>query len=243
LIDLHCHILPGLDDGAVDLLDSLAMAAQAQEDGIETVCATPHIRSDHDVRIDELRARVRVLNRELGRAGLSTRVTTGGEVAEAIADDLSADDLRAVSLGGGGRWILLEPAAGPLGERFLSCVERLAKRGHRALVAHPERHFDEHSFDVLGAVVDAGGLVQVTAAMLAEAGPDWAPVRLAERGLVHVLASDAHSSRYGRPLRLSDGLERLGQVAALRPHLNWIARDAPRAIVAGRDLEPPFRRR
>ena len=241
MIDLHSHILPGIDDGAVDLLDSLAMAAQAQEDGIEVVCATPHIRSDHDVRIGDLASRVRVLNRELDRAGLSTRVRTGGEVAEPIADDLSEDELRGVSLGGGGKWILLEPAAGPLGERFVGCVERLAERRRRVVVAHAERHFDESSFEVLTAVVAAGGLVQVTAATLAEAGPDWAPVRLAERGLVHLVASDAHSSRYGRPLRLSDGLERLRVVDALGPHLDWIAYDAPRAIVAGEDVVPPFR--
>jgi len=54
VIDVHCHILPALDDGALDLDDSAAMAAQAAEDGIEVVCATPHIRPDHLVRVAEL---------------------------------------------------------------------------------------------------------------------------------------------------------------------------------------------
>ena len=58
MIDLHCHILPGVDDGARDLDDAAAMAAQAQADGIATICATPHIRHDHDVRIAELADRV-----------------------------------------------------------------------------------------------------------------------------------------------------------------------------------------
>ena len=58
LLDLHCHILPGLDDGARDLDDALGMAGQARTDGITAVCATPHIRHDHDVRITELRDRV-----------------------------------------------------------------------------------------------------------------------------------------------------------------------------------------
>lgn len=57
MIDLHCYILPGLDDGAGDFDDSVAMARQATADGIEAVCATPLIRHDHDVRIEELAGR------------------------------------------------------------------------------------------------------------------------------------------------------------------------------------------
>jgi protein-tyrosine phosphatase len=240
LIDLHSHILPGLDDGAVDVTDSIAMARQAQDDGIDLVCATPHIRSDHDVRIPELASRVAVLNRELRRAGVGVEVGTGGEVAEPIVDELTAEELHAVSLGGGGRWILLEPAAGPLGGSFVATVERLAERGHRALVAHPERHFDEGSLAALAEATRRGALIQVTATALAESGPDWAPVQLARRGLLHVLSSDAHSSRYGRPLALSAGFERLRAIDELRPHADWIAHDAPRAIVAGEPVTAPY---
>ena len=85
VIDLHCHILPGIDDGAADAADSVAMAAQAQDDGIELVCATPHIRWDHDVRIPELAGRVAALNEKLASQRIRTRVATGGEVAETSA--------------------------------------------------------------------------------------------------------------------------------------------------------------
>jgi len=61
LIDLHCHVLPGIDDGAVDLADAVALMRQATADGIATVCATPHIRHDHEVRIGELPERVAAL--------------------------------------------------------------------------------------------------------------------------------------------------------------------------------------
>jgi protein-tyrosine phosphatase len=241
LIDLHSHILPGVDDGAADLADSIGMARQAQDDGIRLVCATPHIRSDHDVRIGEIGQRVAALNGELERDGLDIRVTTGGEVAERIADDLAADELRSVSLGGGGTWILLEPAPGPLGSEFVATVDRLARRGHRALIAHPERHFDAESVATLADATAHGALVQVTAATLADSGPDWAPVELARRGLLHVLASDSHSPRFGRPLRLSDGVRRLREFDLLRPHIDWIVHEAPRAIVAGTPIRPPFR--
>jgi hypothetical protein len=63
---------------------------------------------------------------------------------------------------------------------------------------------------------------------------------MAERGLVHVLSSDAHTVRGGRPVRISPALERLREVGLLAPHLGWIAETAPRAIVAGEPLQVPF---
>ena len=95
MIDLHCHILPALDDGALDLEDAVAMARQAQRDGIRAVCATPHIRHDHDVVIAELTGRVAGLNAELGRRGIEVRVTSGGEVAETALPSLDDAELRA----------------------------------------------------------------------------------------------------------------------------------------------------
>src|SRR6266508_4377391 len=93
VIDLHCHILPGIDDGALDLADSLAMARVAADDGIETISATPHIRHDHDVRIAELPARVAELNGELSRNGVPVEIVTGGEVAETAIEGLGEDEL------------------------------------------------------------------------------------------------------------------------------------------------------
>jgi protein-tyrosine phosphatase len=78
VIDLHCHILPALDDGALDLDDAVAIAWQAQSDGIRTVCATPHIRHDHDVVVGELADRVAELGAELWRRGIPVHVTIGG---------------------------------------------------------------------------------------------------------------------------------------------------------------------
>ncbi|MFP5388269.1 MAG: CpsB/CapC family capsule biosynthesis tyrosine phosphatase, partial [Thermoleophilia bacterium] len=89
MIDLHCHILPGVDDGSLDLADSLALARQAANDGIERVCATPHIRHDHDVRIEQIAARIDELNRALGDEGLPVEILQGGEVAETAVEALS----------------------------------------------------------------------------------------------------------------------------------------------------------
>lgn len=240
MIDLHCHILPALDDGAVDVEDSLAMAAQAVQDGIHIVCATPHIRHDHDVRLEELPARVAGLGQELDRRGLAVRIVTGAEVAETAVEALSDSELRAASVGGAGGWILLEPAPGPLGDALAGAVHDLAQRGFRSLLAHPERHLGADYARRLAALVQSGALVQATAASLTDPASAGGMEELAAQGLVHVLGSDAHSSRYGRPVCLSDGLACLERIERLRPHLDWIAEAAPEAILRGEPAEPPF---
>lgn len=240
VIDLHCHILPGLDDGARDLDDAVAMAGQAQADGIRLVCATPHIRHDHDVLIGELSERVAQLRAAINQAGIGVGVAPGGEVSETIVDALDDEDLERVSLGGGRRWILLEPAAGPLGGSLCAAAARLAQRGYRSLIAHPERHVSADLPERLAELVEQGSLVQATAQHVIDPGTAEGMVELARRGLVHVLGSDAHSSRAGRPVALAAALERLAGIDPVAMHLEWVSLEAPRAIVAGEDLQAPF---
>lgn len=239
MIDLHCHILDAIDDGARDADDSVAMARQAEEDGIEAVCATPHIRHDHDVRIEELSERVHGLNARLEKEMIAVKILRGGEVAETAVEALSEEELALVSLGGGG-WILLEPAPGPLGDSLLRRVGHLAERGHRTIIAHPERHLSADMFERMAALVAEGALIQATADFFLREEMAAGMLAMAAKGLVHVLSSDAHTVLAGRPVRLSPALERLREVELLAPHIEWIAETAPRAIVDGAPLEPPF---
>lgn len=239
-VDLHCHILPGIDDGARDMPDAVEMARIAQADGIAAVCATPHIRHDHDVRIAELPPRLAKLAAAVSRAGCSTRVLPGGEVAATALDGLDDAELLAVSLGGGGRWILLEPAPGPMDDTFAAAVHRLGERGFRALIAHPERHLAPDLFSRLRRLVNDGALVQATAAYFTHRRSSSGMLELAREGLVHVLSSDSHSSVAGRPVALRGALEVLAGVPELSAHLGWIARVAPEGIVAGEELVAPF---
>jgi protein-tyrosine phosphatase len=239
LIDLHCHILPGVDDGALDLRDSAGLARQAAADGIAAICATPHIRHDHDVRIGEVAERVEAVNRHLRGEGIPVRVLGGGEVAETAVEDLDEEELGKVALGAG-RWILLEPAPGPLGESLERRVRQLAERGHRTLIAHPERHLSADMYERIARLIGLGALVQATADFFLREEMAAGMRALAEAGLVHVLSSDAHSSHGGRPAKLAAAFERLVEVEALRPHLEWMRDVAPRAIVEGGELEPPF---
>jgi len=239
VIDLHCHILPGVDDGSLDLDDSLAMARQAVNDGIERVCATPHIRHDHDVRIEQIAGRVEELNGALRDEGLPLEVLQGGEVAETAVEGMSEEELDRVALGGG-NWILLEPAPGPLSDTLIARVAYLAERGHRTLIAHPERHLSADMYERIAALIANGALVQATADFfLRERYADGMRM-LAELGLVHVLSSDAHSSHGGRPLHLREAFESLAEIESVAPHLEWMRNVAPRAIVEGLELDLPF---
>jgi protein-tyrosine phosphatase len=241
LIDLHCHILPELDDGAIDLEDSVAMARQAQSDGIQIVCATPHIRSDHDIRTEELESRVTAVNEELGRRGVHVRIAHGGEVADEALHSVADDLLRRVSLGGSGVWLLLEPRPGAITIDLIETVDRLRERGFRCVIAHPERHAGHEFRERLEELAARGALIQVTAALIAEGPAAPTMLDLAGHGLVHLLGSDAHSSHGGRPVKLSHGLARLAEVECTKPHLDWIANEGPAAVLAGEvDLSPPF---
>jgi len=240
VIDLHCHLLPGLDDGAADLADAVAMGRQAAAAGITHICATPHIRHDHDVKIYELPDHMALVADALRADGCPVQILPGGEVAETIVEHLTDDELHAVSLGAAGHWILLEPAPGPLTDSLDATVRRLERRGFRSLVAHPERHLSHDLVDRLVTLVQDGALVQVTAATMAEHPASVGMRLLAEAGVVHVLGSDAHSARAGRPVDLSMALDLLADVATTSGHLDWIVHDAPAAIVAGHDVDPPF---
>jgi protein-tyrosine phosphatase len=240
VIDLHCHILPGLDDGACDLDDALAMARSGRDDGIEAICATPHIRADHAVVIDGLSAHVDRLGSAVSAAGIAVAILPGAEVAAAMLGELSEVELGLVSLGGSRRWILLEPDPGPLDGRLDDAVERLRRYGYRAVVAHPERHPGADLEDRLRRLVLRGALVQGTADFLLRETTRQGMLSLARAGLIHVLGSDAHSSRVGRPVSLSTAYDTLAAVEPMAGHLEWVAETAPQAIVRGEELTPPF---
>ena len=215
------------------------MARIAADDGIEVIAATPHIRHDHHVRIPQLPVRIRELNDAIAREGIPVEVVTGGEVAETALEGLDDKALRTVSLAGNG-WILLEPRPGPLGDTLADAVDHLADRGFRALIAHPERHPSADMRERIGLLIEHGALIQATAAFMVSGPAREGMLSLARQGLIHVLSSDAHSSHGGRPLRLSDGFAALEGVDALRPHLDWISRQAPAAILRGDPIEPPY---
>lgn len=240
MIDLHTHILAGLDDGARTLDESIAIARAAVEDGIAIVAATPHVREDFPTRADGMEEALHELRVALSDAGVPLEVRAGGEIALDRLPHLTDDDLRRFGLGGNPAYLLLEfPYRDwPLG--LESTVFALRRRGVTPVLAHPERNADAATKpERLRPLVEGGALVQLTAASLdGRLGkrPRKASLEFLELGLAHLLSSDAHSAGV-RAIGLS------ASCAALRdPALaHWLTSQVPRAIIE--DLPVPERPR
>jgi protein-tyrosine phosphatase len=242
MLDLHTHILHGVDDGATSAEESVEMARCAVADGIHTVVATPHVRDGAELTSQDIRRHVDALRRMLAKAGVELTILTGAEVSIDAARRLGHDELAALGLGGASGFLLLEtPYAGwrlDLGE----LVTELVGRGQRPVIAHPERCLAvQHRPELVEPLVAGGALVQLTAQSLSGGfGRRTANTAraLLERGTAHLLASDAHDP-VRRPVALSTA------AALLDPPLaRWLTTDMPRAIVSGDELpaRPPARR-
>jgi protein-tyrosine phosphatase len=243
VIDLHAHLLPGLDDGPPRMADALEMARVAVADGIRTAVCTPHLNATHPGTHRALGEAVPAMRRELERAGIPLAVLPGAEIALDTAPTLDDDELREATLGGGGRWLLLElPLEGwPVG--VPQTLERLEMRGFGVVLAHPERAAGvQRAPDRLRDLVGRGALVQVTAgSFLGEHGPlaRRTAVALLRAGFVHFLASGGHSAK-ARPPLLADGLAMAAAELHVAPEaLGWMVNEGPRLVIEGRAVRPP----
>jgi protein-tyrosine phosphatase len=236
MIDLHSHILRGIDDGARSLEDSLEIARAAVADGITLIAGTPHVRDDWPTDAGVMEYRVAELNAELAQARIPLEVRTGGELALEWLARLSIDELRRFGLGGNPRYLLVEtPYYGwPLA--LADILFSLRAQGITPVLAHPERNAEVQSHpDRLDQLVEDGVLVQVTAASLdGRIGkrPQECARRLIEGGMVHMLASDAHHASV-REVGLSSAAKAVGGRLA-----EWMTYDLPAAIVNDSPLPP-----
>ncbi len=241
MIDLHCHVLPGVDDGPSTMQEAIDLVRGAAADGIRTIVATPHVDHLHrPVGSGYIRAAVPEVQARLDRAGVGVKIETGAELAFTRAVDLDDDELAALTLGGGG-WLLLEcPLNVTATPGFISGARLLARRGHRILLAHPERcPLFLRAPEELDDLVADGMLAQVTARALdgrfGRTVRDLA-VHLVARGSVHVVASDGHDEN--RPAKIAAHLARAPVPLALA---DWLTHEVPAAVLAGQ--EPPRRPR
>ena len=241
MIDLHSHLLPGIDDGPDDMEGTVALAHAVAADGTHTIAATPHCREDHPrVKPVELAARADDVRKRLADEGLELEVVQGGEVAITWAAAASDDDLRLVSLGGRGTDVLVETPHAPLQATFDMSLESVVLRGYRVLLAHPEVNPTFQSDpDRVRDLAARGTLLQVTARSLLDGNRPGAATKLARSlvadGTAHVLASDAHSAGSFRPPELAAGVAAAAALVG-EARAGWMAEGAPAAILAGAEL-------
>jgi protein-tyrosine phosphatase len=215
MVDLHCHLLPGVDDGPKDLEESLAMARIAAADGIQAIVATPHtLNGVYTNHRQDILNRVKDLQAALTEENISILLFPGADIHfdSDLIPSLESGKILPINHG---KYLLLEPEKHSLpltaGEIFFD----LRIRGYFPIITHPERNsLIQRNPDLLEEWIRQGVLIQITAGSLTgnfggRAG-DCA-IRLLERGLVHIIASDAHSWDRRSPV-LSKGLR---QAAAL----------------------------
>jgi protein-tyrosine phosphatase len=236
MIDLHSHILRGIDDGARDLADSLEIARAAVADGINVIAATPHVRDDWPTEAGLMEDRVAELQSELDRADVPLDIRTGGEIALEWLSRLTTDELRRFGLGGS-RYLLVETPYYGWPIDLPDALLALRDQGLTPVLAHPERNAEVQSNpERLAPLVEAGVLVQVTAASVdgrigkraADCGRG-----LIEDGIAHLLASDAHHASV-RAVGLSSAARAAGGGALGR----WLTRDVPSAIRVDEEIPP-----
>ena len=243
MIDLHSHVLPGIDDGAASLAEALELARAAAAGGTRVLAATPHVRADHPGVVPaELADRCRELNTHLEEAGVPLEVVQGGELDLDWATAAPDEELRLVSYAGRGTDLLVETPYGSLPPDFPERLLALTARGFRVLLAHPERSPALRSDPRrIAGLVDQGVLVQVTARSLVPGAVEGAvhelSASLVAEGLAHVLASDAHAASGPAPPDLAEGVAAASAIAGARAR--WMAAEAPAAILAGEPLPAP----
>jgi protein-tyrosine phosphatase len=244
MIDLHSHILPGLDDGPETLEGSLELARAAVADGIVLIAATPHVRADYPTTAGEMERGVEQLRTELEAAGIELELRSGGELELEWLASLPPAELRRFGLGGSSHYLLVEtPYAGwplELPERLF----RLRADGLTPVLGHPERNPEVQADPEarLRPLVEGGALVQLTAASVdgrLGSKARRASATLLGLGLAHLLASDAHAPAV-RAVGMTAAAEAIGDQALAR----WLTWDVPAALLEGGELpKPPTRKR
>lgn len=197
-IDIHCHILPGLDDGARDMAESLEMARSYERAGIKKVIATPHFLPGTAWAPEKelVLQSVRELQASLDQNQIDLRIFAGMEIG--FHKKLEERMLNNIflPLAESGHY-LIEPAFHGEQDSLLESLKSMQKMGQKLILGHPERINRLHNkMDVLEGLVKQGLLIQVnTGSLLGYFGPESqdAAYRLQQKNCLHFIASDAHN--------------------------------------------------
>ncbi|MDY6838784.1 MAG: CpsB/CapC family capsule biosynthesis tyrosine phosphatase [Thermodesulfobacteriota bacterium] len=238
MIDLHCHILPGVDDGSRSLKESLAMAQMAVRDGIHTIVATAHTLNGIYVNpINKVVSWAHALEKAFAKNGISLRLFAGSEVhiCPHMVEQIKKGT--AGTINRGGKYLLLELPSQSIPGGVKEEIFSLKLNGITPIIAHPERNaLIRRDSNILYELIGMGALSQVTA--MSVTGGFGVAVRqsaetLLRQRMCHVIASDAHSA-VARPPVLSEAVEDAADILGSYEEAARMVTDVPAAIVSGR---------
>lgn len=215
MIDLHCHLLPSIDDGSKGLRISVEMARMAAADGIHVMACTPHILPGvYDNTGPVIKAATAILRKALLLAEIPLQLVTGADahVAPDLVDGLREGRVLALN---DSRYVLLEPPHHIPPPRFDEYVFSLHTAGYVAILTHPERlSWIERHYRLIKLLARNGVLMQVTAGSLTGrfgARPRYWAERMLDEGICHLLATDAHDLER-RPPCLAEGRDAAARI-------------------------------
>jgi len=243
MIDLHCHILPNIDDGPSLVADSVDMCKTAITDGITDIIATPHyLNGRHDVSLEKRDLYLEKINIFLHKSGLKLRIHPGLEVRLIPKLAKVTPNIHKLCINKS-RYILIElPDTIP--HTLEEELYEIQLKGYVPILAHPERYgYIQRNPDFLMHLVSTGVLSQITAqSLLGKFGENCRRCAelLVHNRTAHFVASDAHSC-FDRPPLLSAAKDRITHIAG---HIEAQAmfEERPRAVLRNRpvDVKPPL---
>jgi protein-tyrosine phosphatase len=233
-VELHFHLLPGIDDGPSSIPESVELAAAAVADGTRLVLATPHVHPAHVTDPGVIGERVRELSHRLAAEHVELEVRAGGELSHLMVGRLSQDELDLIAQGPAARrWVLLETPFEGAEKDFAEAANELRQRGFALVIAHPERaRPTPESAATIQRELALGSVLQLTAASLTgDYGPEAraAALESLRESATAVIASDAHGRRAGRMPALSAALAELRRVG--HPDPSRHVKSNPRALL------------
>jgi protein-tyrosine phosphatase len=239
-VDIHCHLLPGIDDGATCWDDAIAMARLAAGDGIGTVVATPHqLGGFRHNSGEQIRRQVSELQQRLHDEGIPLNVLPGADVRiePGMFDGLQKGDI--LTLGDHRRHVLLE-LPHDLYLPLEPVLDELKRHQIVGILSHPERNGGIlRRPELVVPLVDRGCLMQITAGSICgNFGPDCRDLSewLLEEGLVHFVATDAHGPRSRRPL-MRPAFERVAELTTVAI-ASELCSENPAAVAQGQSIHP-----
>lgn len=239
MIDLHCHILPGLDDGAQNLEESIAMSLVAFRDGIRTIVATPHTMNGVFVNEREtILTEVEKFQNILVKKNIDILIIPGADVHVNYNILALLGQGKAITVNNQGHYLLLEFPHQLVPPKICDQVFELKLNGITPIFTHPERNTAiQEDLNIILALVEQGALTQITSMSLTGEFGQRAykcAVEMLKHNLAHIIASDAHSARIRSPL-LSQGVHKAAEIVGLE-YATAMVTTIPQAIINGESI-------
>ncbi|MGA1869180.1 MAG: tyrosine-protein phosphatase [bacterium] len=240
MIDIHCHILPGMDDGAENLEESIQMCSLASRDGIKTIVATPHTMNGVYINNCQLiKKSVNNLNIVLNNNNIDVVIIPGAEVHVNYNLKELLNQGSAMTINDDNKYILLELPVYIVPPKIEEQIFQLKLEGITPIISHPERNMAiQNNLNLIYKMIKQGALMQLTALSLTgEFGTAAQKCAFAMLSLnyAHIIASDAHSGGMRAP-RLSRGFEVASRIVG-EDYACAMVTNFPHAIISGHILD------